>query len=112
MPQLPINRINFIAKRQKSIKGLNFGDSQNRIDLAIIIGVMSNNINKIISKELQSDITDDNSLDNDVECVIQDNKVRDENQTTNSEIIKNEEDENADNNQDENSNSDKELDEP
>ena len=40
MPVSAINRIKFIAKKQKCIKGLKFGDRQNLIDRSVSTGVM------------------------------------------------------------------------
>ena len=40
MPESAINRINHMARQQKSVKGLKFGDRQNLIDYRISIGVI------------------------------------------------------------------------
>ena len=40
MPQSAINRINYAAKQQKTMKGLKFGDRQNLIDHCISTGVI------------------------------------------------------------------------
>ena len=62
MPQSAINRINFIAKKQKSVKGLKFGDHQNMIDAAISTGVIDN---QTLAKDLiNSDLHYDMQIDN------------------------------------------------
>ena len=66
MLQSAINRINFMVKKQKAIKGLKFGDRQNLINAAISTGVMDDQdmAEDLINSNFNHDIIVDNDPNN------------------------------------------------